>query len=96
MIKKTYVLILFLALCVQVLVAQHTKNDLRAPAFPLITIDPNSSGWSYTNNLYDSSPVHWSDKKTPFLGVVKIDGELYRFMGTEELEMIFPSNDFPR
>ena len=88
MIKKTYVLILFLALCVQVLVAQHTKNDLRAPAFPLITIDPNSSGWSYTNNLYDSSPVHWSDKKTPFLGVVKIDGELYRFMGTEELEMI--------
>ena len=72
----------------QVLFAQQIKNDLRAPAVPLFTLDPNISAWSYTNNLYDDSPSHWSDKSLPFLGVLKVDGEFYRFMGTEELETV--------
>jgi len=68
--------------------AQQIKNDLRAPAYPLVTLDPNTSAWSYTDNLYDSSPSHWSDKALPFLGVLKVDGKFYRFMGTEELELV--------
>ena len=29
-------------------VEQHEKNELRAPAYPLVTIDPYTSAWSKT------------------------------------------------
>lgn len=63
------------------------KNDLRAPAYPLVTIDPYASAWSMSDNLYDSPVRHWTGKDFPLIGVVKVDGVSYRFMGTEELEM---------
>ncbi len=65
----------------------HDKNDLRVPAYPLVTIDPYTSAWSTTDNLYDSSLKHWTGKDFPFLGVAKVDGQTYRFMGTEELDL---------
>lgn len=63
------------------------KNDIRPPAYPLITIDPYTSGWSFTNNLYDSSVKHWTGKDFPLIGAIKVDNEVYRFMGTEDLEL---------
>ncbi|MBO4995724.1 MAG: DUF4965 domain-containing protein [Muribaculaceae bacterium] len=68
---------------------QHetVKNDLRAPAYPLITIDPYTSAWSAADNLYDASVTHWTGKDFPLIGVLKVDGEPYRFMGTENIEM---------
>ena len=63
------------------------KNDLRAPAYPLVTIDPYASAWSMSDNLYDSPVRHWTGKDFPLIGVVKVDGVSDRFMGTEELEM---------
>lgn len=39
-------------------VEQHEKNELRAPAYPLVTIDPYTSAWSTTDNLYDSPVKH--------------------------------------
>ncbi len=88
MINKANVLGVFMLLLAHLLPAQHIKNDLRAPAFPLIILDPNTSAWSYTNNLYDSNPSHWSDKNLPFMGVLKLDGKFYRFMGAEDVEML--------
>lgn len=75
--------------CATNLIAQQSKvkNDLRAPAFPLITIDPNTSAWSYTDNLYDDAVRHWTDKPFPLLGVIKVDGVAYRFLGKEEKEL---------
>ena len=70
-------------------VEQHEKNELRAPAYPLVTIDPYTSAWSTTDNLYDSPVKHWTGKDFSLLGVAKVDGQTYRFMGTEELEL-FP------
>ena len=32
-------------------IEQHEKNELRAPAYPLVTIDPYTSAWSTTDNL---------------------------------------------
>ena len=64
------------------------KNELRAPAYPLVTIDPYTSAWSFTDNLYDGPVKHWTGKDFPFLGVAKVDGQIYRFMGTEELELL--------
>ena len=63
------------------------KSELRAPAYPLVTIDPYTSAWAFTDNLYDGSVKHWTGKDFPLIGVVKVDGEIYRFMGTEELEL---------
>lgn len=67
--------------------AQHEKNELRAPAYPLVSIDPYTSAWSFTDNLYDGSVKHWTGKDFPLIGVAKVDGQTYRFMGTEELEL---------
>lgn len=63
------------------------KNNLRAPAYPLVTIDPYTSAWAFTDNLYDESVKHWTGKDFPLLGVVKVDGKSYRFMGKEVAEM---------
>lgn len=30
---------------------QHVKSELRAPAYPLVSIDPYTSAWSFTDNL---------------------------------------------
>ncbi|MCM1177026.1 MAG: DUF4965 domain-containing protein [Clostridium sp.] len=63
-------------------------NELRASAYPLVTIDPYTSAWSMSDNLYDSSVKHWTGKDFPFIGAVKVDGEVYRFMGTEDVELL--------
>ncbi len=63
-------------------------NELRAPAYPLITIDPYTSAWSMSDRLYDSSVKHWTGKDFPLIGVAKVDGQLYRFMGEEDVELL--------
>lgn len=65
----------------------YIPSELRASAYPLVTIDPYTSAWSFTNDLYGGSVKHWTGKDFPFLGVAKVDGQFYRFMGQEELEM---------
>lgn len=64
------------------------SNELRAPAYPLVTIDPYTSGWSMSDNLYDTSVQHWTGKDFPLLGVLKVDGKVFRFMGTENAELM--------
>ncbi|MDR0506271.1 MAG: DUF4965 domain-containing protein [Dysgonamonadaceae bacterium] len=60
------------------------KNGLRAPAYPLITIDPYTSAWSMSNNLYDVQIKHWTGKDFPLIGAIRVDGTVYRFMGIEK------------
>ena len=67
---------------------EHIRNELRAPAYPLITIDPYTSAWSGADNLYDRQIMHWTEKDFPFVGVLRVDGELYRFMGVEQALLI--------
>ena len=68
-------------------------NTLRAPAYPLVTIDPYMSVWSWNDNLYDHSPMHWSNRAYLFTGVLTVDGEDYRFMGdgVDSWESILPT-----
>lgn len=61
----------------------HIPSQLRAPAWPLITIDPYMSAWSPSDNLYDSQVMHWSGSEFPFVGILRVDGTPYRFMGTD-------------
>lgn len=41
-----------------------------------------------TDNLYDGSVKHWTGKDFPLIGALKVDGVAYRFMGTEDLELL--------
>lgn len=59
------------------------KSEIRPPAYPLITIDPYTSGWAFTDNLYDGNIKHWTGKDFPLVGALKVDNKIYRFMGVE-------------
>lgn len=64
------------------------KNDLRAPAWPLVTIDPYTSAWSMSDNLYESTVKHWTGKEFPLIGALKVDGQVYRFLGVEDSDLL--------
>ena len=65
---------------------------LRAPSVPLITVDPYFSVWSPSEKLTDESIHHWTNNTISILGLVEIDGILYRFMGVNDVEPI-PQTD---
>lgn len=75
---------------------QPIVNSLRAPAYPLITIDPYTNGWLFGDTLYNHQLSHHSGRKFPLLGVVRVDGEAFRFMGIEneiKTSIIAPTAD---
>ena len=67
----------------------HERNELRAPAYPLITIDPYTSAWSAADKLYDAPVTHWTGAEHHLLGVVTVDGVPYRFLGQAPVEKKF-------
>lgn len=81
-----YLLTVIFSSCVQNKFTDLSTN-LRAPAYPLVTVDPYFNGWSYSNNLYDDQVRHWTGKEFPLLGVLRVDGETYRFLGKEDLPL---------
>ena len=68
---------------------EHVRNELRAPAYPLITIDPYTSAWSAADKLYDAPVTHWTGAEHHLLGVVSVDGVPYRFLGQAGVERKF-------
>ena len=56
-------------------------ENLRYPAVPLITVDPYFSIWSSSDKLYDDITRHWTGRRHNMLGLLEIDGIVYRFMG---------------
>src|SRR3954447_21346462 len=64
-------------ICLSAMAQQH-----RAPATPLVTNDPFFSLWSMADKLTDTPVKHWTEVAQPILGLVRIDGKPYRWMGT--------------
>lgn len=79
MIKK-YISIITIALAV---VNTSNAQVLRAPSYPLITHTPYQSVWSAGNQLNTVATQHWTGAEQSLTGLIKIDGEVYRFLGVE-------------
>ena len=71
----------------QSLAENNVATELRAPAYPLLTIDPYTSAWSMSDNLYDSPVRHWTGKTHSLIGAIRVDGSVYRFLGKEEIPL---------
>ncbi|MDD7884751.1 glutaminase family protein [Flavivirga sp. 57AJ16] len=61
----------------------YAQEKLRAPAYPLVTHNPNFSIWSMDSELNGSATQHWTEQDHSLLGILKVDNEYYRFLGAE-------------
>ncbi len=100
------ILLSLLTLCATAVSAQtadlfkpYKSTDLRLPSVPLVVNDPYFSIWSPYDKLTDGTTRHWTNDEKPILGLLRVDGTTYRFMGKQQeyiLSAIAPMADEER
>src|SRR4030095_4335565 len=58
-----------------------TAQVNKAPAYPLVVHDPYFSSVSFSDKLNESTTKHWTGKDHSLLGLLNVDGDLYKFFG---------------
>src|ERR1043165_5620781 len=72
-----------------------TAQVNKAPAYPLVVHDPYFSIWSFSDKLNESTTKHWTGTDQSLIGMLNVDGKLYKFLGesSRELKAILPDAD---
>jgi hypothetical protein len=83
--KSVSALCLLFLLPVTLLAQQVTA--FRPPAVPLVTHDPYFSVWSMADNLAEDRTRHWTGAFNGMVGMARIDGQPYRFMGQSHSQL---------
>ena len=68
----------------------YKKVALRLPSVPLLVNDPYFSFWSPYNNLNDGTTKHWDNQQKAMDGLLRVDGQVYRFMGSQRSTKLMP------
>ncbi|WP_116127158.1 glutaminase family protein [Lewinella sp. IMCC34183] len=91
-----YFLLLILATCT--LLDSAAQNRRQAPAYPLVVHDPYFSIWAMDDDITASSTAHWTGAPHGLLGLIKVDGIPYRFLGKEAVTYrdVVPSSETGR
>nr|WP_316934234.1 DUF4965 domain-containing protein [Hymenobacter sp. AT01-02] len=68
-------------------------QQLRPPAYPLVTHDPYFSLWSFQDTLAAAPTRHWTGEPQALEGVVRVDGKAYQLLGrtAPEYRAIIPT-----
>ncbi len=71
---------------------------ISAPAYPLVSVDPYFSVWSFSDVSYETPTKHWTGMEHPLVCAVRVDGEVYRVLGSVQprTESILPTIQFEK
>jgi hypothetical protein len=61
----------------------HAAGRLRPPATPIVVHEPFVSVWSPSDNLTDTMPSFWAGQTIGMVGMLRVDGSSYRWMGLD-------------
>src|SRR4030095_2479960 len=86
----------FLLFTFHFLVLSSFSQVNKAPAYPLVVHDPYFSIWSFSDKLNESTTKHWTGTNHSLIGLLKVDGKQYKFLGDvfRELVAIIPDAEF--
>lgn len=67
----------------------------KAPAYPLAVHDPYFSIWSISDKVNESTTRHWTGADQSLLGMLSVDGKIYKFLGQPPvpLKTLLPDAD---
>jgi len=78
---------LFITISFQLSVIISFSQVNKAPAYPLAVHDPYFSIWSFSDKLNESTTKHWTGKDHSLIGLLSVDGKLYKFLGEPAREL---------
>ncbi|MFD1771395.1 glutaminase family protein [Sphingobacterium suaedae] len=81
--RRIFINLWLIASVFSVLMSYAQHQTRKAPAYPLVTHNPNFSIWSTSDVLTDKPTEHWTGVPHGMTGYLEVDGTMYRFMGME-------------